>query len=170
MGWCESRVYVVPGRWDITVTESEHPNVSGGILYSLGTERVTESTAERIDPKILCQWLHKQSFIIRDQGLFSNANLGGYFSSNREDILVDAFFQDDEVSSLCLEFSLSRNSPIRCTVWNDFVTLLCSEWPVSLFDYDARQKVGPDRFLDILIATPEWKEFSARLHWENPTA
>src|SRR5262249_43456467 len=135
MGWSESRVMLFPPRWHPRTEEAPRGRTANSapvrLVYS---ERDEKSAGVIVDPQTVAAWLRARGFENR-QRFVQHPTLG------REDVGVDLYSQNGELSHLELTFSLSKQSPDRWEAWRSFVTELCNAWKLELGDTEHDIKV-----------------------------
>jgi len=161
MGWSESRVMLFPPRWRPRTEEAPRGRTANGapvrLVYS---ERSESSVGVVVDPQTVSAWLQERGFEIR--GRFAHHPTLGL-----EDIELDLFSTDGELSHVDLTFSLSKQSPDRWEAWRSFVTEFCNAWKLELGDTEHDIKVGPGELFRLLASHPSWKDFQQAFAWPS---
>ena len=163
MGWNEARINIVPDRWDFTVRETTATSTAGENVLLVGTEKNSESSEPMLTFGTADRWLTELGFVLRE----SWKTRASY---SRHDILIDLYQEDDEISGIMVQFTLTKESPRHWQEWQEFIDKLCADLPVALGDAELRMKVGPEQLFPVLRRTTAWKTFEENFQWPSPTA
>ena len=159
MGWSESRVSMFPPRWRPRTEIAQRRQANGNPLYILRCERDEAIVADVIEAESVAGWLRERGFELRRRSAKS-ATLG------RDDIEVDLFTEEAELSQVELTFSLSKESPGRWETWKTFVDEFCDAWKLELAaDHD--RKVKASELIRLLATHPSWQDFQQAYAWPS---
>ncbi len=161
MGWSESRVTLFPPRWrPRTEVAPRGRTANGAPLRLLHAQRDESVGAGFVDPKAISEWLRERGFASRER-FTEIATLG------RQDIEVDLFIREGELSHAEITFGLSRESPTRWETWQAFIDEFCTTWKLELVDTEGDRKVGASELFHVLARTPSWQDFQVAFAWPS---
>jgi hypothetical protein len=161
MGWSESRITLYPPRWRPRTEIAQRGRAANGApVHLFHSERDEAVVAGIVESHTVAAWLRERGFASRER-FTQVATLA------REDVEVDLFTAEDELSHAVLTFSLSKQSPDRWEAWQTFVDEFTAAWKLELADTENDHKVPASELFRLLARTPSWQDFQKAFAWPS---
>jgi len=161
MGWSEARVTLVPDGWNLVVREIDMRNKAAQTARMVSTEKSLDYSGAVMFLGPVERWLLSRGFHEAEE-------LKAGKSYRRDDLLINAYVDGEEVRNVLLEFALTRDSPRRWPAWGQFLNEFCHAWPVALADSEVGMKVGPEMLFQLLRREISWQDFEQSFGWPVP--